>query len=129
MTEITIEQAIKTLLLNKKDLTDIVDRRINYSMLPQGSTYPHLTFFRYSNPVDNDIDLAHTYLQFDSWALTYIEAINLAKVLRSIIKREKGIFSGIEIKQISFIGEGYNYEPDTKLHHVDNNFKVVYFEV
>ena len=124
----TIEQAIKIFLLKKTEITDIVGQRINYSTLPQGPTYPYLTFFRYSNPVDNDIDLAHTYLQFDSWALTYIEAVQLAYVLRNIIKREKGIFSGIGIKQISFLNEGYSYEPDTKLHHIDNNFKVIYFE-
>jgi len=124
----TIEQAIKILLLTKSEITDIFGQRINYATLPQGPTYPYLTFFRYSNPVSNDIDLAHTYLQFDHWALTYIESINSARVLRSVINREKGVFNGIGVKQISFVAEDYMYEPDTKLHHVSNDFKVIYFE-
>jgi hypothetical protein len=124
----TLEQAIKIFLRTKSEITDIVGTRIDYSTLPQGPDYPYLTFFRYSNPIDNTIDLAHTYLQFDCWALTYIEAVNLARTLRTILNREKGVFSGIGIKQISFVSEGYDFEPDTKLHHVDNSFKAVYFD-
>lgn len=123
-----IEQAIKTFLLTKTTITNLVGQRIEYGELPQGPTYPFLTFFRYSNPIDNDINLAHTYLQFDCWSSTYVGAFQLAYELRKVLNREKRRLSGIGVKQISFEGEGYIYEPDTKLHHVDNSFKVIYFE-
>jgi hypothetical protein len=124
----TIEQAIKIYLKTKTEITSIVGTRLDYSKLPEGPTYPYLTFFRYSNPVDSSINLAHTYLQFDSWALTYIEALNLSYALRGVINREKNILSGIGIKQITFLDEGYQYEPDTKIHHVDSSYKVLYIE-
>ena len=124
-----IEQAIKIFLLTKTEITDLTTvNRINYSVLPQGPIYPWITFFRYSNPISNDIDLVHTYLQFDVWASTYVGAIELAAILRGVLNREKATLSGFGIKQISFENEGYMYEPDTKLHHSDVSFKVVYLE-
>ena len=122
------EQAIKEFLLTKTEITSLVGQRINYGVLPQGPSYPYITFFRYSNPFNNDINLAHTYLQIDIWSLTYTGAVKLAKVLRDTINREKRVISGIGIKQISYENEGYVYEPDTKLHHIDVSFKILYFE-
>jgi hypothetical protein len=124
----TVEQAIKTYLKTKTEITSLVGTRLDYSKLPEGPTYPYLTFFRYSNPVDSSINLAHTYLQFDCWALTYIEALDLSYALRGVLNREKNILSGVGIKQITFIDEGYQYEPDTKLHHLDASYKVLYLE-
>src|SRR4030042_6919237 len=115
----TIEQAIKNFLLTKTGITDLTTvNRINYGVLPQGSAYPWLTFFRISKNNEHDIDKADIYFQFDSWALTYIGAIELADEVRKALQREKGIFSGISIIQGVYQNEDYNYEPDTKLHHI-----------
>ncbi|OFW52739.1 MAG: hypothetical protein A2163_11610 [Actinobacteria bacterium RBG_13_35_12] len=125
----TIEQAIKIFLLSKTGITDLVGQRLNYGVLPQGPTYPYLTFFRINKTNEHDIDKTDVYFQFDSWALTYIGAVELADEVRKALQREKGIFSGISIIQGVYQNEDYNYEPDTKLHHIASDFKIVYREL
>lgn len=125
----TIEQAIKVFLLTKTSITDLVSTRINYGVLPQGPTYPYLTFFRINKINEHDIDKADIYLQFDSWALTYMGAVELANEVRKALQREKGIFSGIPVIQGVYQNEDYNYEPDTKLHHIASDFKIIFKEL
>lgn len=122
----TIEQAIKEHLLTKTSITDLVGQRINYGMLPQGATYPYITFFRITNRVAHDIDSGSIYFQFDSWAQTYIGAVELASEIRLALQREKGILSGLPVIQGVYQNEGYSYESDTKLHHIATDMKIIY---
>ena len=124
----TIEIAIKTFLLGKVAITNIVGTRIYYATLPQGPTYPVLSFFRINKISEHDIDKADAYLQFDSWATTYIGAIELANEVRKALQREKGIFGGIAIIQGVYQNEDYQFESDTLLHHVASDFKIIYKE-
>ena len=125
----TIEQAIKIFLLTKTSITNLVGQRLDYGVLPQGPTYPYLTFFRINKNNEHDIDKADVYFQFDSWANTYIGAVELADEVRKALQREKGIFSGISIIQGVYQNEDYNYEPDTKLHHIASDFKIIFREL
>ena len=125
----TIEQAIKIFLLKKTEVTNIVGQRINYSTLPQGPTYPYLTFFRINNISAHDIDVTSVYFQFDSWALTYIAVVELANQVRKALQREKRVLSGINVIQGVYQNEDYNYESDTKLHHIASDFKIIYREL
>ena len=125
----TIEQAIKIFLLKKTEITNIVGQRISYATLPQGPTYPYLTFFRINNINAHDIDVSSVYFQFDSWALTYIAAVELASQVRKALQREKRVLSGINVIQGVYLNEDYNYESDTKLHLVSSDFKIIYREL
>lgn len=125
----TIENAIKIFLLTKADLTAIVGTRINYATLPQGPTYPYLTFFRVSNSAQHDIDVGTVLFQFDSWATTYIGAIELAIQVKKALQREKSIMSGITVIQGVYRSEDYQYEPDTKLHHISTDMEIFYKEI
>jgi hypothetical protein len=125
----TIEQAIKIFLLTKTTITDLVGQRIEYGKLPQGPTYPYLTFFRINNNNAHDIDVTSVYFQFDSWAMTYIGVVELADEVRKALQREKSVLSGINVIQGVYQNEDYNYEPDTKLHHVASDFKIIYREI
>lgn len=125
----TIEQAVKVFLLTKVGITNIVGTRINYATLPQGPTYPYLTFFRVSNTAQHDIDVGAVLFQFDSWALTYIAVVELAIQVKKALQREKSVMTTITVIQGVYRGEDYQYEPDTKLHHIATDIEVFYREL
>jgi len=122
----TIEQAIKTFLLTKTAITNIVSQRIYYSTLPQTPVYPAISFFRISNIRQHDLDVGSVYYQFDIWSLKYIQSVELSNEIRLALQREKSVMSGIPIIQGVFLNEQDFYENDTKLFHVALDFKIIY---
>jgi hypothetical protein len=122
----TLEQAIKTYLLTKTALTNLVSTRIYYSTLPQTPTYPAISFFKVSNIRQHDLDVGSGYYQFDVWTLTYIQGVEIANEIRLALQREKRNISGIEMIQGVYLNEIDLYEPDTKLHHIALDMKILY---
>jgi len=122
----TVEQAVKTFLLGKVSITNIVSTRIYYSVLPQTPTYPAISFFRVSNIRQHDIDIGSAYYQFDIWSLMYIQSVELANEIRKALQREKSIMSGIPIIQGVYQNEMDLYEPATKLFHIALDIKIIY---
>lgn len=125
----SLEIAIKTYLLTKTALTNLVGQRIYYSTLPQTPTYPAISFFRVSNIRQHDLDIGSCYYQFDCWSLTYIQSVEIAKQIRFALQREKSVMSGIPIVQGVFLNEQDFYENDTKLFHVALDVKIIYREL
>jgi len=125
----TIEQATKVFLLTKVNLTNIVGTRIEYGELPQGPVYPYLTFFRVTNTSQHDIDVGAVIFQFDSWATTYIGAVELAIEIKKALQREKSVMSGITVIQGVYRNENYTFEQDTLLHHIATDMEIFYKEI
>jgi len=121
-----IELAIKNILLARNAIIALVSNRIYYSILPQKPIYPAISFFRVSNFRQHNIDISSLRFQFDCWALTYAQAVQLANEIRLALQREKGIFSGFSIIQGVYLNEQYFYESDTKLHHIAVDMKIIY---
>lgn len=125
----TIEQAIKIFLLKKTGITNLVGQRIYYPNLPQNPTYPAITFFLITGLRHHDIDVAYPYYQFDSWASTYMQSIQLANEIRLALQREKGILNNIPVLQGVFKNESDVEEPDNpNLFHRASDYKIIYRE-
>ena len=123
----TIEQATKNKLLARTQIVAIVNNRIYYPYLPQTPVYPAISFFLISGQRHHDIDVAYPYYQFDSWALTYMQAIQLANEIRLALQREKGIWDGIPIIQGVFKNETDVEEPNNpNLFHRASDFEIIY---
>lgn len=125
----TIEQAIKTFLATKTGITNLVSTRIYLEgHLPQSPTYPSLSFFKVSGFRHHDIDVASPRFQFDCWALTKTQSIQLADEVISALQRERNVLSGIEVIQGVYLNEFDLDEPDTKIYHRAVDFKIIYRE-
>lgn len=123
----TIEQAIKNKLLARTQIVAIVNNRIYYPNLPQNPTYPAIIFFLLTGLRYHDIDVAYPYYQFDSWAPTYMQSIQLANEIRLTLQREKGIWDGISVIQGVFKNETDVEEPNNpNLFHRASDFEIIY---
>jgi hypothetical protein len=121
-----IELVIKNKMLARSQIVTLITDRIYYSVLPQNPTFPAISFFRVSNPRHHHIDVAYPRFQFDYWALTYSQAVELANEGRLALQREKGIFTGINVIQGVYLGEESLYEQDTKLYRISQDMKIIY---
>jgi hypothetical protein len=122
----TIEQAVQNKLLATSALTALVSTRIYYAVKPQTPTYPCISFFKVSNFRHHDIDVASPRFQFDVWSLSYIQAVQVANEIRLALQRERAVMSTIEVIQGVYLNEIDLYEPDTKLHHIALDMKILY---
>jgi hypothetical protein len=122
----TLEVAIKTYLLTKTSLTNLIGQRIYYSTLPQTPTYPAISFFRISNIRQHNLDIGSVYYQFDVWSLTYIQSVEISNEIRLALQREKRVISGVTMIQGVFLNEQDFYESDVKIFHVALDFKIIY---
>lgn len=124
-----IETAIRNKLLDRSEIQSLVSRRIYYKDLPQNPTYPAITFFLVSGTRHHDIDVGYPRYQFDSWAETYAQAVELARQIRLALQREKGTWGSYEVIQGVFLNEADVEEPDdSSLYHRASDFKIIYRE-
>ncbi len=97
--------AIRTYLLTKSTVTDIVGQRIYADMLPQNPTLPAVTFSKVSTSHDHTISnlagLAHCRLQFDCYATTRTTANEICEVIRKCgVITQKGTLSGVDVRGV-----------------------------
>lgn len=78
-------EGITARLLDSAPVTDIVDRRINWGIRPQGEPLPAVTLQVVSDPrpahLKGLVGARFTRLQGDCWAETPLQALALAKAL------------------------------------------------
>lgn len=97
--------AIRTFLLGKSAITDIVSQRIYTDVLPQSATLPAITMRKVSTTHDHQLGdlagLAHTRLTFDCYASTRKVANQIAEAIRqSGIMTQKGTLTGVDVRGV-----------------------------
>ena len=128
----TIEEALKTYLLSKTEITNIIVDRLYPLILPQDPEYPALTYFEVSNPVSHDVDIAYPRFQFSNWAEKYSDAKALKDAVKEVLQRYKGVMgggSGVKVTQIVFLNSFDMYDPETGVYHIPADYKIIYREV
>jgi len=121
-----IETAIRNKLLESSEISALVSNRIYLSVLPQNATFPAISFFRVSNYRPHNLNTASPRFQFDCWATSYSVAMELADEVRKALHGQQGIFTNTQVIQGVYLSEEALYEPDTKLHHIALDMKIIY---
>lgn len=128
----SIEEALQEYLSGKAEITTLVSDRIYPVVLPQGVSYPALTYLKVSGPVLHDVDIAYPRFQLSSWSESYAEAKQLAAAVKEVLQRFKGIMGnapGVKVSQVVFENELDLYDPETGVHHIPSDYTIIYREV
>lgn len=82
-----MDEALRDLLLGTAAITDIVARRVDWGVRPQGDALPALTLARISGVTQMNMDAPSGWnadrIQIECWARTYKVAKDLSLVLAS----------------------------------------------
>lgn len=120
--------ALRTFLLSHESLTDLINTRLYPSAAPEGTQTPYVCYYEVSAVSWHDIPVAYPRFQFSVFATRYLDAKNVAIEIRNILQRYKGDMGGYRVIQIVWEGSRELYEPDTKLHHIATDFRIIYRE-
>lgn len=108
--------AVRSYLLGKSAVTDLLSQRIYTDALPQGATMPAVVmnklFTTHDVACSDFAGLAHARLQFECYAATRLVANSLAEAIRgSGIAVFKGETGGADIRGAR-VEEGMSYKTD-----------------
>lgn len=114
--------------MEHQEITDIIGNRLYPGWIPENAIMPSVAYVTISKPAHHDIDVAFPRMQFSVFSTRYIEAKQIAKLLKEKLNRFKGQLGNANIIQIVYQNEYDMYESDTKLYHVAIDFKIIYWE-
>ena len=91
-------------LIGESTVTDLVSTRIRPNRLPQGLTFPAVTYHRVSTPHDHNLDGGSGWvrirLQVDVWDNTYKGVEDVAEALRGVLQGYQGSMGSTYINGI-----------------------------
>lgn len=103
-----LQVAVRTFLLTKTAITDLVGQRIYADDLPQSATMPAITTQRISTRHDHQLSdfagLAHARVQYACFAATRQTANAIAEAIRSCgIITQKGTLNSVDIRGVRLV--------------------------
>ena len=131
----TVEQSLESYLTGYAGLSALVSNRVYPITIPQGKPLPCVTYQRIDTPrilAQGDSGatgtLARIRIQFNSWAATLSEAMDIAYQLRAALNGKRGSMGtapyNITARAILVDNELQDYEPETQLYRVISDFIV-----
>lgn len=119
---------LRAFLLSHQSLVDLIGSKLYPSVAPEGVKAPYVCYYEVSSVAWHDLPVAYPRFQFSVFAGKYLDAKNIAVELRNILQRYKGQMGDTRVIQGVWEGSRELYEPDTKLHHIATDFKMIYRE-
>ncbi len=117
-----LEEGLLTYLQAYAGLTALISTRVYLRTVPQGVTYPCLTFQRISTPRVKTMDssgatgdLASPRFQFDAWATTDLAAKAITDQVRAALNGKQGAVGAVTIRAALVDGEQPIFEPKENL--------------
>jgi len=92
----TIEQAIDTALKDSSELAALVDDRVYYGKALQGTESPFVEHQQISDPPIPQLPFRRPRWQFSCWAEQPDQAKAIARIIRNLFSRYKGVMGGTE---------------------------------
>ena len=131
-----IENAIRGRLLDSTGVTALIgsssSARAYHLRLPEGVTLPAVTYQRISRvgfpDYAGDTDLATRRIQVDSWAGTGESAASLGEEIRKSLDGFRGTVATVAIRGAFLVDEAQEYEVETGLHRLRQDFMVSHSE-
>ncbi len=132
-----IEPAVRAQILSSTGVTTLIGSsnsgRAYDKRLPEGATMPAVTFQQVSRAGFPDYDgvtqLAQTRVQIDCWHINGQGAADLAQEVRHVLDGFKGTVASTRILASLLLDEEPDYEVDTGLHRVRQDFQISYHDV
>ena len=124
-----IEQGLYTYLSADAGITALVGSRIYALMLPQGVTYPAITYQRVSGPreyaMGGPAGVANPRFQIDIYSDTgYLAAKQVAGAVRSALSGYSGAMGGETAQTVILSDERDIFEDDTGLWRVSTDYTI-----
>jgi hypothetical protein len=119
--------AIRSWLLTKPSLTNVIGQRFYADILPQNPTLPAVTFSkvhtRHDHTLSNLAGVAHSRIQFDCYATTRAVANQIAELIRKTgIVALRGTQSSVEILGVRLEDGQRNYVEYTREDSDDHRY-------
>lgn len=110
----------------------IVAGRVHPVILPQGTTYPALTYSLVSDPRDQDLEgptgLIEARYQISAWSTSYSDAKAAADEARVALDGFSGVMGVHEVARIAYEGGVDLFDQNERVHQIETDYKVRYFE-
>jgi hypothetical protein len=124
-----IQVKIRQHLLNQAELASLVGDRIYPNYISETATHPAISYFRVSNVrpriKDGHMGEARPRFQFDIWAKTYKQAV---EVEMALLRALDGLESVDDVLRSEYAGGHESYEQDVKVHHFVVDYFIFYKE-
>ena len=126
----SVEKDIRTYMLTRSAITDLVSTRIYASKLPQEATFPSIAYNRISTvrtySQSGDSNLTKPRIQYSCFAETYEGARNLAEQIVSEMSGFKGT-AGSSTIYASFVENDLDLiDPESKLDFIPVDLMIQY---
>lgn len=121
----TLEQALYSYLSGYAGLTALVGTRIYPVTMPQGVTYPAVTYRKVSGLAEYVLgqhvpELYNPRYQFDAWGTSYSSVKSVAEQIKAALGGYSGLMggaSGVRVIGSWIVNEIDLYESDTGVYH------------
>lgn len=124
----TLGEYLRLVLTQAPGVSALVRDRVFSEILPQRPTMPAVTFTLVSGDRDIAIDGWHgasaQRVQVDAWASSRAGAAELGAAVLGILAGHSGAAGGFEVMGVMLVLERWDYEPETKLWRVMQDFEV-----
>lgn len=128
-----IEEALYYVLSQDEAIASGIASRVYPMQLPQGVTFPAVTFMKVSAPRDHvqkgPSGLVSSRFQVSAWAQNYSAARQAAALVRLALIGYRGVVaSGVRIGGVLMVNERDLEEPDAKLWQRASDFMIFHDE-
>ncbi len=124
-----MERAIFNILSNDAPVIAITTQ-ISPSTIPQGATFPAITFQRISNAPEDTKDGVSTLdvirVDVDVWAEVYGDGKDLADKVRTALDRTSGTFDTRKIQSIRFETDRELFDDNLEIYHFNQEYSIRY---
>lgn len=121
-----IHEAIRSLLIADTAVHALVGARIYPIHMPLEANLPAITIHEISGPEDYVTGHGFPRYQISCWSTSFSAAKAIKDAVKSCLNRYRGIVSGIDIHNISFLNSEDLYEEEVRLYHIPMDFQIVY---
>jgi len=127
-----LEEVLVAYLGSYEGLASLVSLRIYPLILPQGPTYPSVTYQRIDGPrehcMSEEAGIAYPRIQIDSWGKTKASVKAVATQVREALQRWNDATTNPVILDCVLDNDESSYEPDVAIHRVRQDWIIWYRE-
>lgn len=122
----TVEEAVRTILLADPTVSGIVGTRIFPIQLPLICEFPAISYLKPSNPFSRIS--GRPRVQIDCWTEDYLECLTLAKAVETALDGYSGTVAGVNIRGIFPQNAPDQPIDDAGLFHIPYDFFIHYIK-
>lgn len=124
-----MEKAIFDILTTDVPVSSITTQ-VSPSKIPQGASFPAITFQRISNAPEDTKDGVSTLdvirIDVDIWNDNYEDGRDLADKVRTALDRKSGTFAGRKIQSIRFETDRELFDDNLEIYHFNQEYSIRY---